>query len=132
MTQYVMVLWKLKQSLLTNVHQYFENSSRALIGLERLMLEASGFDFRTRHPQKKMFKMTKLFHVSNDLMLLAYKILLDTYRTYIPLKQTTSTIAFASLELAGRLMNQRSDEMESKTEYARWYTSREEIMGESQ
>lgn len=79
-----------------------------------------------------MFKMTKLFHVSNDLMLLAYKILLDTYRTYIPLKQTTSTMAFASLELAGRLMNQRSDEMESKTEYARWYTSREEIMGKSQ
>lgn len=93
------------------------------------MLEASGFDFRTRHPQKKMYKLCKGFKLPNEHMLLAYQILLDTYRTYIPLKQTTSTMAFASLELAGRLNLNRIEELESRHEYAKWYTSREEVMG---
>ena len=41
--------------------QMFEQHSRSIIGLERLMLEASGFDFRNRHPHKLMIKLAKLY-----------------------------------------------------------------------
>ncbi|KAI5294704.1 RNA polymerase II C-terminal domain kinase beta subunit [Ascosphaera acerosa] len=35
--------------------------SRAIIGLERQMLECSGFDFRNRHPQKTILKLIKRY-----------------------------------------------------------------------
>ncbi|KAJ6171462.1 cyclin [Penicillium chermesinum] len=117
---------------MTSDHQYFDNGSRVIISLERLMLEAAGFDFRTRHPQKLMHKLTKHFNVPKAHGITASLILLDTYRTYVPLKMVPVTMAFASLELAGRLENQRSEQLEKPENYALWHTSREEIMGKAE
>ncbi|KAJ5792267.1 uncharacterized protein N7503_008245 [Penicillium pulvis] len=106
----------------------FDTNSRGIIGLERLMLEASGFDFRTRHPHKTLFKLARRHGISMEVRSLAYRISLDLYRTFAPLKQSTSPLAFACLELASRLSNQRTEALESREEYERWNTSREEVM----
>lgn len=95
------------------------------------MLEASGFDFRTRHPQKVLIKLAKHYGLTKDSEVsnVAYRISLDLYRTFAPIKQTTSTMAFSCLELAGRLLDRRLEDVESGKDYEQWRTSREEVMG---
>ena len=116
--------------------QIFEQPSRSIIGLERLMLEASGFDFRNRHPQDFLIKLLKHYSYSktDPIVKLAYQISLDLYRTWAPLKQTTATMAFACLELAGRLL-QSDDPHEEQTspvshvgDYHRWGIERGMVM----
>ncbi|KAJ5745240.1 hypothetical protein N7520_010422 [Penicillium odoratum] len=108
--------------------QIFDNNSRGIIGLERLMLEASGFDFRTRHPHKTLFKLARRYGISREVWSLAYRISLDLYRTFAPLKQSTPPLAFGCLELASRLLDQRIEALESREEYEQWHTTREEVM----
>jgi CTD kinase subunit beta len=95
------------------------------------MLEASGFDFRNRHPQKLLVKLAKRYQVrrGDEVGLVAYGISLDLYRTFAPLKQTTATMAFASLELASRLIDAGLREVESGQGYATWKVARGEVMG---
>lgn len=116
---------------LAHMFKIFETNARGIIGLERLMLESSGFDFRTRHPQKTLAKLARLHQLpkNSEVSDLAYRIALDLYRTFAPIKQSTPTLAFSCLELAGRLLDQRVSSVESGADYARWKTSREEIMG---
>jgi len=111
--------------------QIFEVHARGIIGLERLMLEANGFDFRSRHPQKVMVKLAKHYGLTkdSDVANVAYRMTIDLYKTFAPIKQTTSTMAFACLELAGRLLDQRLEDVESGKDYERWKTSRAEVMG---
>lgn len=71
------------------------------------MLEASGFDFRVRYPQKHLVKIAKEVGLEKSTYLLAYEIMIDLYRTYAPLKQTSATMAFACLELATLIMDQK-------------------------
>ncbi|KAL5047021.1 hypothetical protein BDW71DRAFT_197086 [Aspergillus fruticulosus] len=122
---------KLPQSEhISSDNQILDEPARGIIGLERLMLESSGFDFRTRHPQKTLIKLARQYGLSpqSEVSNVAYRISQDLYRTYAPLKQTTSTMAFSCLELAGRLLEQRIKDVELGTDYARWKTSREEVM----
>ncbi|PKX88224.1 cyclin, partial [Aspergillus novofumigatus IBT 16806] len=111
----------------------FEAHARGIIGLERLMLEASGFDFRTRHPQKTLIKLARHYGLSpqSEVSNLAYRISQDLYRTFAPIKQTTSTMAFCCLELAGRLLDQRLEPVEQGSDYEQWRTSREEVMDQT-
>ncbi|KAE8150760.1 cyclin-like protein [Aspergillus avenaceus] len=108
----------------------FEVHARGIIGLERLMLEASGFDFRTRHPQKILVKLARHYGLTSQSRVssVAYRIAQDLYRTFAPIKQTTSTMAFSCLELAGRLLEQRLEPVELGVDYEQWKTSREEVM----
>ncbi|KAJ9364422.1 hypothetical protein DTO280E4_1668 [Paecilomyces variotii] len=108
----------------------FEVHARGIIGLERLMLEANGFDFRSRHPQNRLVKLAKSYGVQKDseVASISYRISIDLYRTFAPIKQTTTTMAFASLELAGRLLDDRLEDVESGRDYEKWKTSREEVM----
>ncbi len=98
------------------------------------MLEASGFDFRCRHPQKLLIKLAKDRRVDRDTVAkAAYAISNDLYRTFIPIKQASSTMALACLELALRIHHINPDEVfggEAGIDYAKWSTSREEVMGE--
>lgn len=95
------------------------------------MLEANGFDFRSRHPQKVMVKLAKHYGVTKDSEVanVAYRMTIDLYKTFAPIKQTTSTMAFACLELAGRLLDERLEDVESGKDYEKWKTSRAEVMG---
>lgn len=108
----------------------FENPSKAVVGLERLMLEASGFDYRSRYPQKLLLKLSKYYFFDRDTVgKTAYNMSLDLYRTFAPLKQTTSTMAIACVELAGRLHEKNVQELEAGKGFKKWRTSRAEVMG---
>ncbi|RFU30559.1 hypothetical protein B7463_g5764, partial [Scytalidium lignicola] len=108
----------------------FENPSKIVIGLERLMLEASGFDFRARYPQKHLIKLIKVAGIDQDVARMSYKIMLDLYRTFAPLKQTCATMAFACVELAALILEKQEDLIrgESAPKYKDWRTTRAEIM----
>jgi CTD kinase subunit beta len=108
----------------------FEERSKIIIGLERLMLEASGFDFRNRYPQRLVLKITKHYSVDKATIgKTAYNMSMDLYRTFAPLKQTTATLAIACVELAARVFNQEISELETGKDYKKWPTSRPEVMG---
>ncbi|KIW22447.1 uncharacterized protein PV07_12332 [Cladophialophora immunda] len=110
--------------------QVFEHHSRTIIGLERLMLEASGFDFRNRHPQDLLIKFAKHYSLTktSPVVKTAYSISLDLYRTWAPLKQTTATLAFACLELAGRLLEEENEAIWKGVDYNEWRVERGMVM----
>jgi len=97
------------------------------------MLEASGFDFRNRYPQKILMKLVKSCSLNEHVGAAAYKIALDMYRTFIPLKQSTQTMSLATLELAIRICDVDMSTVKSEHgfDYERWATTRPEIMGMS-
>lgn len=108
----------------------FESPAKTVIGLERLMLESAGFDFRSRYPQKLVVKFTEFYKVeAKSVGYKAYYMSLDLYRTFAPLKQTNATMAFACLELSGRVLGQNIPDVEAGTDYATWQITREEVMG---
>lgn len=108
----------------------FENHAKIIIGIERLMLEASGFDFRNRYPQRLVIKLAKVYSADKvSVGKTAYKMSLDLYRTFAPLKQTTPTMAIACVELAGRVLGKPATELESGKDYKQWRITRQEVMG---
>src|SRR5882757_9977047 len=94
------------------------------------MLEASGFDFRNRHPQDLLIKLAKFYSLSHPSRVVktAYSISLDLYRTFAPLKQQTATLAFACLELAGRLLGEEHPEIWQGRDYDEWRIERAMVM----
>ena len=112
-----------------NIFQMFEQHSRSIIGLERLMLEASGFDFRNRYPQRLVLKLCHHAKIPPIVAKTAFNMCLDLYRTFAPLKQTSLTMASASVELACRLHDHPLDSLTSVVpQYERFRISRTEIM----
>lgn len=107
----------------------FESPAKTLVGLERLIIEAARFDFRIRYPQKLVIKLAKFYNVGRTVGYKAYYMSLDLYRTFAPLKETTATMAFACLELSGRVLGQNIPDVETGTDYANWHVTREEVMG---
>lgn len=110
----------------------FENHSKLIIGLERLMLESAGFDFRNRYPQKLMVKLARVLNFDQNYEAkTAWNLSVDLYRTFAPLKQSTPTMAIACLELAARLHARDADALVDRGvhRYAKWGTSRGEVMG---
>ncbi|KAF2136310.1 uncharacterized protein K452DRAFT_237700 [Aplosporella prunicola CBS 121167] len=108
-----------------------EQPSKVIIGLERLMLESAGFDFRNRHPQKLVIKLVKACGFAKENVgRTAYSMSLDLYRTFAPLKQTTPAMAIACVELSARLCraNMTLVTGEQGIDYARWHVSRAEVM----
>jgi CTD kinase subunit beta len=110
----------------------FEQQSRAVIGLERMVLEASTFDFRSRAPHHMLTKIAKTLGRPEEIKSvhdIAWTALTDIYRTFAPLKQTSVTLALAMLELAARLTgaDNIADAIE-KYDLGKVSTTREEIM----
>lgn len=106
--------------------QTFDGPSKVVIGLERLMLESSGFDFRARYPHKHLIKLAKDLGIDRDVAKLAYTIMLDLYRTFAPLKQTCAAMSAACIELASRILGQEHDI--SPESYQKWRITRAEVM----
>ncbi|KAF2713363.1 cyclin-like protein [Pleomassaria siparia CBS 279.74] len=109
----------------------FENHSKLIIGLERLMLESAGFDFRNRYPQELMIKMAKAVGLDkHNEAKTVWNISVDLYRTFAPLKQTTPTLSIACVELAARLHERRAEKIVDVgvLKYSKWKTSRAEVM----
>jgi len=114
----------------------FEAPSRAVIGLERLVLESGGFDFRSRYPHIVLAKVCKSLPASAEnekVAKVAWTILTDLHRTFAPLKQTSATLAIACLELSAHLRAAASGvsgvlENVQTLDIQTWSTTREEIM----
>ncbi|TAQ89938.1 hypothetical protein B7494_g1717 [Chlorociboria aeruginascens] len=108
----------------------FEGPSKAVIGLERLMLEASGFDFRARYPQKHLIKLAKEAGVDKDVSQVSYSVMVDLYRTFAPLKQSCATMAFACIELATLICEKQQEKIRSSRapKYKKWFTTRAEVL----
>lgn len=124
-----------KMTTLTSM-QVFEQPSKTVVGLERLMLESAGFDFRNRHPQEIVLKLVKDLNLPKETIgRLAYNMSIDIYRTFAPLKQTAQTMAIACVELAARLLNLTANfDLDSIVgpqgiSLEKWSTTRAEIMG---
>ncbi|KAH0368170.1 cyclin, partial [Aureobasidium melanogenum] len=113
----------------------FEQPSKTVVGIERLMLESAGFDFRTRHPQETVIKIVRDSGWPKETLgRTAYNMSIDIYRTFAPLKQTAQTMAIACIELTARLLNLTTDfNMDAIVgpegiSLEKWSTTRGEIM----
>ncbi|RMZ21270.1 hypothetical protein D0859_14722 [Hortaea werneckii] len=121
----------------------FEAPSRVVIGIERLVLESSGFDFRSVRKHEVLIKIAKAelkgFETgSNDVKKVAdvgFTVLTDLHRTFAPMKHTTSTQAAACLEMAAHLEAAKSpsvtairDHLQNNLDYKKWETTRENVM----
>ncbi|KAF2870788.1 cyclin-like protein [Massariosphaeria phaeospora] len=126
--------WNLKVGVgesLSSDDPRFENHAKLIIGLERLMLEGASFDFRSRHPQKLMVKLAKaLGFDTHNAARTAWNLSIDMYRTFAPLKQTTTTTAIACIELAARLHTMAAHKFIDTgiMSYGKWSTGRAEVM----
>ena len=87
----------------------FDTPSKNVIGLERLMLEASAFDYRCRCPEKHVVKLAKVTGIAYHVYRVAWWILVDSYKTWAPMKQTSITMAWACLELATLITGENQD-----------------------
>lgn len=116
----------------------FDLPSRAVVGVERLVLESGAFDFRSRSPHQTLVKISKSLPPSDDLKgvaQLAWTIMTDMHRTFAPLKQTSATLSLASLELAAHFKATASgnntctvrDDLQV-LDLKKWFTTREEVM----
>ncbi|KAF2719327.1 hypothetical protein K431DRAFT_286909 [Polychaeton citri CBS 116435] len=117
----------------------FEGPCRMIIGLERLVLESSGFDFRSSQSHPIIIKLCRRLpesSIRDKVSKTAWTILTDLHRTFAPLKQTSSSLAIASIQLATQLQDLAMGSEESKElsdavqqiDLDQWSTNREEVM----
>lgn len=118
----------------------FEAPSRNVIGLERMVLEAAGFDFRSKYPHVLMVKISKGLPEGEDderrrVQNVAWAMMTDLYRTFAPLKQTAATMSMACLELSAHLVATTSPNNTSairdalqQHDIAKYPTTRGEVM----
>ncbi|RDA96175.1 hypothetical protein CP533_1655 [Ophiocordyceps camponoti-saundersi (nom. inval.)] len=96
----------------------FESPGKVIIGLERLILETIGFDFRTRYPQKLVVKLVRsILGTSNQakaFFATAYAICMDMYKTFVPIKRTTLVMATAVIELTARLRKEHLEKVHDR------------------
>lgn len=110
----------------------FEQPGRVVIGLERLVLEAGSFDFRSRFPHRMLVKFGRQLgdaDVTGAVGKLAWAVLTDLHRTFAPLKQTSAALALASLDLAARLLkSDRAIKVLAAFSLHNYHTTRAEVM----
>ncbi|OHE97298.1 C-type cyclin [Colletotrichum orchidophilum] len=113
----------------TQDDKMFEQPSKIIIGLERLVLETVGFDFRCRYPQSALLKATRkiLGTQSKDVFATAMEMSVDLYKTFAPVKQTTYALALGLLELSARLLGRGINAFE-KVNYADFHTTRQNVV----
>ncbi|KAH0608568.1 uncharacterized protein H6S33_001702 [Morchella sextelata] len=88
-------------------NQMLDDGTKRVIGIERMILESSSFDFRYRHAQPLIIKFAKRFNFSKELTQKAWDISIDVYKTLAPLKATPHALALAVLDLAMRLEGEK-------------------------
>lgn len=110
--------------------QSFDSPHKIIIGLERHILETIGFDFRVRYPQKILVKMVRrLFKADDarDFIPMAYDVSIDMYKTFSPIKASTSTMVLAIIELTA-LLNDHDVERIRSLDLDEYYTNRSSII----
>ena len=108
----------------------FEQPSKIIIGLERLILETIGFDFRVRYPQKTLIKVIRQVFTDEEarqLIPIAYQMSLDLYKTFAPVKASTFTMALAITELTTLITDLHVDKMRS-VDLSKYHTNRGSVV----
>ena len=85
-----------------------------IVGLDRHVLQTVSFDFRARHPHKILIKLIRKLIPADDgreFLAVAYPMLIDLYKTFAPIKQTSFTMALAVIELTARLLHMHIDKV---------------------
>ncbi|KAF9874756.1 C-type cyclin [Colletotrichum karsti] len=113
----------------TQDDKMFEQPSKIVIGLERLILETIGFDFRCRYPQGILQKVTKktMGADAKEVFVTAFDMSIDLYKTFAPIKQPTFALALGVLELTARLLGTGVDKVE-KIDLAEYHTTRQSVV----
>lgn len=88
--------------------QTLEDQRKRLIGLERMVLETSCFDFRFRHPQRFIIKFARSMHLATEVAKLAWDVSVDAYKTLLPLQYPPHVLALSYLDLAVKLSGARA------------------------
>ncbi|KAI9152155.1 CTD kinase subunit beta [Paramyrothecium foliicola] len=102
----------------------FESPGRIIIGLERLILETIGFDFRTRYPQKLLVKVVRRIlgkDRGTSFYNTAYAMCIDMYKTFIPIKRSTFSMVMAVVELTARMRGEHLDKVQDFAAQRRQY-----------
>jgi CTD kinase subunit beta len=110
---------------LTKYRQIFESPGKIIIGLERLILETIGFDFRTRYPQKLLVKVVRSILGPDEgkpFFNIAYSMSIDMYKTFVPIKRTTFSMVMALVELTARMTGEHLDKVEAFAAQRRQYS----------
>ncbi|KXJ86166.1 hypothetical protein Micbo1qcDRAFT_126688 [Microdochium bolleyi] len=118
---------------LTQDDKTFDAPSKAMIQLERAVLESLRFDFRVRNPQKIIAKLVKYHmgsddHAAKEFFSVAYAMSYDMYKTYVPIKHTTFAMSLAVVELTALLTGVRVDAFRIKDPTTKWHTSRSVVL----
>ncbi|KAL2760235.1 hypothetical protein ACRALDRAFT_2093004 [Sodiomyces alcalophilus JCM 7366] len=114
----------------TQDDKMFEGPSRIITGLERLILETIGFDFRSRYVQKYIVKATRVIlgpQASKDFFTLTYDIGIDLHKTFAPIKHATWTMALAVIELAARITGTHVEDIR-RVQPSEWHTTRDDVL----
>ncbi|KAL6697195.1 hypothetical protein J3F84DRAFT_368268 [Trichoderma pleuroticola] len=102
----------------------FESPGKIIIGLERLILETIGFDFRTRYPQKLLVKVVRSIlgpDQGKEFFNIAYAMSIDMYKTFVPIKRTTFSMVMALVELTARMTGNHLDKVKDFAAARRQY-----------
>lgn len=105
--------------------QIFESPGKIIIGLERLILETIGFDFRTRYPQKLLVKVVRSIlgpDEGKSFFNIAYAMSIDMYKTFVPIKRTTFSMVMALVELTARMTGEHLDKVQAFVAQRRQYS----------
>jgi hypothetical protein len=115
-----------------------EEQHKRVISIERQILEAISFDFRSRNHEKYLIKFAKHYKLDKKIAGQAWLIAWDAYKTQTVLKMAPHELSLASLLLAGRLLGHRVGVVEASQEetdngavvfdYLEWGTTFEEIL----
>jgi CTD kinase subunit beta len=104
-----------------------EQPHRIIIGLERLVLETIGFDFRVRYPQKLLAKVVRKLGLGKEdakrFWETAYDMSIDIYKTFAPIKQTTFTMVMTIVELTSMLTGNDAERVRELDPH-KWHTRR--------
>ncbi|XXG98307.1 hypothetical protein Hte_004630 [Hypoxylon texense] len=101
----------------TQDDKIFDAPSKVIIGLERYIVEAINFDFRVRYPQKVLAKVVKKVlgrgEAVSPFFAVAFKMAIDIYKTYAPLKHSSATCAIVIAQLTSLLTDTAVDDFQA-------------------
>ncbi|KAI1760084.1 cyclin-like protein [Hypoxylon sp. FL1150] len=101
----------------TQDDKIFDAPSKVIIGLERYIVEAINFDFRVRYPQKVLAKIIKKVlgrdAIVSSFFVTAFKMSIDIYKTFAPLKHSSATCAIVIAQLTSSITGTAVEEFQA-------------------
>ncbi|KAF5385628.1 hypothetical protein D9757_005540 [Collybiopsis confluens] len=94
--------------------QVVEHDRQRLLAVERLILETICFNFTSRMPFSYVIKIGRALRVGKKLTKLAWRLAIDSHRTFIPIEYPPHTVALGSIYVAAILSSFEQPESEEQ------------------